>query len=147
MFKEFKEFAIKGNAVDLAIGLVLGVAFGAVITSLVNDVLMPPIGALLGGMDFADLFYVVSEGTVDAGPYATLAAARNAGAVVIAYGAFVNAVINFLIVAFALFMVVKGFNSMRRGEEEATSKDCPYCRSEIPVEATRCPACTSELAA
>jgi len=145
MFKEFKEFAIKGNMIDLAIGVILGGAFGGVITSLVNDVIMPPIGALLGGTDFSSLMWVIKEGAT-AGPYATPAEAVEAGASVMAYGAFINTVINFLIVAFAIFMVVKAMNRMRKQEEEAvTTKECPFCKSEIALEATRWPACTSEL--
>ncbi|MHB1135720.1 MAG: large-conductance mechanosensitive channel protein MscL [Coriobacteriia bacterium] len=145
MFKEFKEFAIKGNMIDLAIGVILGGAFGGVITSLVNDVIMPPIGALLGGTNFSSLMWVIEEGTT-AGPYETPAAAIEAGASVMAYGAFINAIVNFLIVAFAIFMVVKAMNKMRKQEEEAvTTKECPFCKSDIALEATRCPACTSEL--
>ena len=147
MLTEFKEFALKGNVVDLAIGVIIGGAFGGVITSLVNDVIMPPIGALLGGADFSKLFWVIKDG-VAAAPYATLEAAVEAGAVTLNYGAFINTLINFLIVAAAIFAVVKGMNSMRREEEAApaTTQECPFCKSEIPVEATRCPACTSELA-
>ncbi|MBN2847383.1 MAG: large conductance mechanosensitive channel protein MscL [Coriobacteriia bacterium] len=148
MLKEFKEFAIKGNMIDLAIGVIIGGAFGGVVTSLVNDVIMPPIGALLGGADFANLFWVVREGTT-AGPYASVAAAAEAGAATLNYGMFINTVINFLIVAWAVFLVVKAINRMRRAEEEAEpdTKACPFCATEIPLVATRCPACTSELAA
>ncbi|HSQ22526.1 MAG TPA: large-conductance mechanosensitive channel protein MscL [Coriobacteriia bacterium] len=148
MLKEFKEFAIKGNMVDLAVGIIIGVAFGGVVTSLVNDVLMPPVGALLGGADFANLFWVIKEGAT-AGPYASVAAAAEAGAATLNYGLFINAVINFLIVAFAVFFLVKAINRMRQAEAEAepTTKECPFCKSDIPLEATRCPACTSEIAA
>ena len=148
MLKEFKEFAIKGNMVDLAVGIIIGVAFGGVVTSLVNDVLMPPVGALLGGADFANLFWVIKEGAT-AGPYASVAAAAEAGAATLNYGLFINAVINFLIVAFAVFFLVKAINRMRKAEAEAepTTKECPFCKSDIPLEATRCPACTSEIAA
>ncbi len=145
MFKEFRQFAIKGNMVDLAIGVILGGAFGGVVTSLVNDVLMPPLGALLGGADFSNLMWVIKEGST-AAPYATPAAAAEAGATVMAYGAFINTVINFLIVAFAIFLVVKAINKMRKAEEEAvTTKECPFCKSDIALEATKCPACTSEV--
>lgn len=146
MLKEFREFAIKGNMVDLAIGVIIGGAFGGVVTSLVNDVIMPPIGALLGGADFSNLFWVVKEGAT-AGPYASVAAAAEAGAATLNYGMFINTVINFLIVAWAVFLVVKAMNKMRRAEAEAepTTKECPYCMSEIALAATRCPNCTSEL--
>ncbi|MBW6469475.1 MAG: large-conductance mechanosensitive channel protein MscL [Coriobacteriia bacterium] len=146
MLKEFKEFAIKGNAVDLAVGLVLGTAFGAIVASLVNDVVMPPIGLLLGDVDFAQLFVVLKEGAAP-GPYATVAAAAEAGAVTLNYGVFINAIVYFVIVAFAIFMVVKAMNKLQRAEAEevADTKECPYCLSAIPLAATRCPACTSQL--
>ena len=146
MLKEFKEFALKGNVVDLAIGVIIGGAFGGVINSLVNDVIMPPVGALLGGTDFSRLFFVLREGSTP-GPYATLDAAIAAGAATLNYGAFINAVINFLIIAASIFAVVKAMNSLRREEESApaATKECPFCKSEIAVEATRCPACTSQL--
>ncbi|MDF1542149.1 MAG: large-conductance mechanosensitive channel protein MscL [Anaerosomatales bacterium] len=146
MLKEFKEFAIKGNAVDLAVGLVLGTAFGAIVASLVNDVVMPPIGLLLGDVDFAQLFVVLKEGAAP-GPYATVAAAAEAGAVTLNYGVFINAIVYFVIVALAIFMVVKAMNRMKRDEAEevADTKECPHCLSAIPLAATRCPACTSQL--
>jgi large conductance mechanosensitive channel len=147
MLKEFKEFAIKGNMVDLAIGVVMGGAFGAVVNSLVKDLIMPLVGALLGGRDFSALFWVVKEGTT-AGPYATVTAAAEAGAVTFNYGVFINTVINFLIIAFAIFMLVKGMNKLRKEKEaEVTTKECPYCKTEIALAATKCPACTSEVAA
>ena len=118
MLKEFKEFAAKGNMLDMAVGIVIGAAFATIIGSLVNDIVMPPIGMALGGVDFAELFLVIGEG-VPASPYATLAAAKEAGAVTINWGLFVNALITFIIIAFALFMVIKGFNSMKRAEEAA----------------------------
>jgi large conductance mechanosensitive channel len=118
MLKEFKEFAMKGNMLDMAVGIIIGAAFGTIIQSLVNDVLMPPIGLMLGGVDFSDLFVTMSEGSV-AGPYATLAAAQEAGAVTVNYGVFINAVISFLIVAFAVFMVVRSFNKLKKAEEAA----------------------------
>ena len=145
MLKEFKEFAIKGNAIDLAVGVILGAAFGAVVVSLVNNVIMPPIGALLGGADFSQLFIVLKEGTTPA-PYASVDAAAAAGAVTLNYGMFINAVIYFALVAIALFLVVKVMNRLRR-EDEATTKECPYCKSEIAIAATKCPACTSGLEA
>ncbi len=143
MLKEFKEFAMRGSMLDLAIGIVLGAAFGRIITSLVNDILMPPIGLLLGGLDFASLFI-----SLRGGPYPSVAAAKAAGAPTINYGIFFNAVIDFVIVAFVLFLVVRQVNRMRR-EPEATSttKPCPYCLSTIPLAAVRCPQCTSDLKA
>ncbi|MHB1018251.1 MAG: large conductance mechanosensitive channel protein MscL [Coriobacteriia bacterium] len=145
MLKEFKEFALKGNMIDLAVGIIIGGAFGGMITSLVKDVIMPPIGALLGGKDFANLMWVIKDGA-PAGPYATPAAAAEAGAAVMSYGVFINMVINFLIVAFVIFLLVKAMNKLRKAEEDAvTTKACPFCKSDIALEATRCPACTSEL--
>jgi large conductance mechanosensitive channel len=147
MLKEFKEFALRGNAVDMAVGIVIGGAFGTIVKSLVDDVLMPPIGLLLGGADFSNFFAVLNEGSKP-GPFSSLAEAQEAGAVTLNYGLFVNAVISFLIVAFALFMVVKAMNRLHKKEEvaaEPTTKTCPYCQSEIPVKATRCPLCTSAL--
>ena len=151
MWKEFKEFAVKGNVMDMAVGIIIGAAFGTIVKSLVADVIMPPIGLLLGGVDFANLFSVVKEGAEVAGPYATLAAAQEAGAVTINYGLFINTIISFLVVAFAVFLVVKRVNAMKKEEEappaEPTEKDCPSCFSSIPIKATRCPMCTSEIAA
>lgn len=148
MFKEFKEFALRGNVVDMAVGIIIGGAFGTIVTSLVSDVLMPPIGLLLGGVDFSDLFITLKQGA-PAGPYLTLAVAQEAGAVTLSYGLFINSVISFLIVAFAVFLLIKGLNNLKRNEsapkEEATSKECPYCMSTIAIKATRCPNCTSEL--
>jgi len=150
MLKDFKEFAMRGNVVDMAVGIVIGAAFGTIIKSLVADVLMPPIGLLLGGVDFSNIFAVLKEGST-AGPFLTLAEAQAAGAVTMNIGMFINTIISFLIVAFAIFMVVKGMNSLKRKEEEApaepTTKDCSHCFTEIPIKATRCPHCTSELAA
>jgi len=150
MLKEFKEFALKGNVMDMAVGIILGVAFGAIVKSLVDDLLMPPLGLILGSADFSNLFFIVKEGAT-AGPFATLADAQKAGAVTINYGLFVNAVVNFVIVAFAIFLVIRNLNKLRRvvekpeAEAAATNKDCPYCLSSIPIKATRCPNCTSEL--
>jgi large conductance mechanosensitive channel len=140
VLKEFKEFAMKGSMVDLAVGIILGAAFGKVVASLVEDIIMPPIGMLTGGMDFSNLFVNLS-GTA----YPSLAAAKAAGAPTINYGLFINNIIAFLIVAFAVFLIVKGINRMRRQQEEATTKHCQYCQSEIDLKATRCPECTSEL--
>jgi len=149
MIKEFKEFALRGNVVDMAVGIIIGGAFGTIVQSLVKDVLMPPIGMLLGGVDFSNFFLTLKAGTVP-GPYATLAAAQEAGAVVISYGVFANAVISFLIVAFAVFLLIKGINRLQREKEAAppapTTRECPFCLSAIPLKATRCPHCTSELA-
>lgn len=129
MLKEFKEFAVKGNMLDMAVGIIIGAAFGTIIQSLVRDVIMPPIGLLLGGVDFSDLFVTLSEGTVT-GPYATLAAAQEAGAVTINYGVFANAVISFLIIAFSVFMVVRAFNKMKRAEEAAPTAPPPPSKQE-----------------
>jgi large conductance mechanosensitive channel len=150
MLKEFKEFAMKGNVLDMAVGIVIGAAFGLIIASLVADVIMPPVGLLLGNIDFANIFSVLKEGKVP-GPYATPAAAKAVGAITINWGVFINTIINFVIVAFSIFLLVKGVNKMRREEEapapEATTKECPYCLSAIPLKATRCPHCTSEIKA
>jgi large conductance mechanosensitive channel len=150
MFKEFKEFAMRGNVVDMAVGIIIGAAFGTIVKSLVDDVIMPPIGLLLGNVNFSDFFLVLKEGTV-AGPYASLAAAQEAGAVTINYGVFANAIISFLIVAFAMFLLIRAINQLKREEEapseEPTTKDCPYCFSTIPIKAVRCAHCTSDLKA
>jgi large conductance mechanosensitive channel len=151
MLKDFKEFVMRGNVVDMAIGIVIGAAFGAIVKSFVDDVLMPPIGLLLGNVDFTNLFITLREGAKAAGPYASLAAAKAAGAVTLNLGIFINTIISFLIIAFAVFLVIKSLNRMKR-EEEAPSaapptKECPYCLSAIPLKASRCPHCTSELGA
>jgi large conductance mechanosensitive channel len=145
MLKEFKEFAARGNVIDLAVGVILGAAFGKIVTSLVDDVLMPPIGLLLGGVDFSNLFL-----SLNGQPYASLAQAKEAGAPTINYGVFLNSIISFLIVAFAVFLLVRQINRLRRHEEPAAEpvvKECPFCCSTIPIKAMRCPQCTSELAA
>jgi len=148
MFKEFKDFAMRGNVVDMAVGIIIGGAFGTIVKSLVADVIMPPIGLLLGGVDFTDLFITLKEGA-QAGPYATLAAAQEAGAVTISYGIFANSVISFLIVAFAVFLLIRSINKLQAEEveepAEPTTKECTFCFSEVPIKATRCPNCTSEL--
>jgi large conductance mechanosensitive channel len=142
MLKEFKEFAMKGNVMDMAVGIIIGAAFGKIITSFVSDVLMPPIGMLLGKVDFSNLFFNLS-GT----SYPSIAAAKAAGAATLNYGLFLNTVIDFLIVAVAIFLVVKQLNRLKRAEAPApvTMKDCPFCTSAIPLKATRCPLCTSEI--
>jgi large conductance mechanosensitive channel len=148
MFKEFKAFALRGNVMDMAVGIIIGAAFGTIVKSLVDDVIMPPIGLLLGGVDFANLFILLKTGS-PAAPYASLADAQTAGAVTINYGVFINAVISFLIVAFVLFLLIRGMNRMTRSAEaapaEPTTKECPFCLSTIPIKATRCPHCTSQL--
>ena len=150
MLKEFKEFAMRGNVVDMAVGIVIGAAFGTIIGTLVSEVLMPPIGLLLGNVDFANLFVVLKEGKI-AGPYATVAAGKAAGAVTLNYGLFLNTVVNFLIVAFAIFFLIRGMNSLKRKGEAPpaapATKECPHCLSTIPIKATRCGHCTSELRA
>jgi large conductance mechanosensitive channel len=149
MFKEFKEFAMRGNVVDMAVGIIIGAAFGTIIKSLVDDILMPPIGLLLGNVDFSNIFITLKEGVKAAGPYASVAAAKQAGAVTLNLGVFINTVISFLIVAFAVFLVIKGLNRMKQEQEAAAAapatKDCPYCFTAIPVQANRCPHCTSQL--
>lgn len=145
MWKEFKEFALRGNVIDLAVGIIIGAAFGRIVTSLVNDILMPPIGLLLGRVDFSNLF--ISLG----GRYASLAEAQAAGAPTINYGIFINTVLEFIIVALAVFILVRQVNRLSRRPEaapaEPTTRECPYCLSTIPLKATRCPHCTSQLEA
>lgn len=145
MFKEFKEFALRGSVVDMAVGIIIGAAFGVMVKSLVDDVLMPPLGLLVGNLDFADLFLVLREGKVP-GPYFSVAAARQAGAVTWNYGQFLNTVINFVIVAAAIFLVIKGMNQWQRQKPaDPTTKECPFCTTSIPLHAKRCPHCTSDL--
>ncbi|MFP3853049.1 MAG: large-conductance mechanosensitive channel protein MscL [Anaerolineales bacterium] len=149
MLKEFREFALRGNVVDMAVGIIIGGAFGTIVSSMVDDVLMPPLGLLLGNVDFQDLFLVLREGVQAPGPYPTVAAAQEAGAVTINYGLFINNLISFLLIAIAVFFLVRTMNQLRRDEEEEpaepTAKDCPYCKKSIAIEAVRCPHCTSEL--
>lgn len=144
MLKEFKEFAMRGNVVDMAVGIIIGAAFGKIVSSLVNDILMPPVGVLLGKVDFSNLFVNLSGKS-----YATVAEAKAAGAATISYGIFINHIIDFTIVAFAIFMLVRQINRLRRQPEavpaEPTTKECPYCLSNISLKAIRCPHCTSEL--
>ncbi len=150
MLKEFKEFAMRGTVVDMAVGIVIGAAFGAIVGSFVADVIMPPIGMLLGKVDFSNLFVVLKEGTA-AAPYASLAAAKEAGAVTLNLGVFINTVINFLIIGLAVFLVIRALNRMKRKAEAPaaapTTKECPFCFSAIAIKATRCPFCTSNLKA
>lgn len=148
MLNEFKKFAMRGNVVDMAVGIIIGGAFGTIVKSVVDDVLMPPLGLLLGGVDFANLFVVLKQGPDVAGPYASLADAQTAGAVSINYGVFINNVIAFLIVAFAVFILIRGMNRLQAKEEAPaapTTKACPFCATDIPIAATRCPNCTSAL--
>jgi large conductance mechanosensitive channel len=148
MFKEFKEFAMRGSVLDMAVGIIIGAAFGTIVSSLVADILMPPIGLLLGKVDFANLYILLTSGQTP-GPYTSLAAAQQAGAVTLNYGAFINRIISFLIVAFSIFLLVRGMNKMKRKAEpapaEPTTKDCPFCATAVPIKAVRCPHCTSEL--
>jgi large conductance mechanosensitive channel len=145
MFKEFKEFAMRGNVMDMAVGIIIGAAFGKIISSLVSDVLMPPIGKLMGGVDFSNLFISLSGGQ-----HASLEAAKAAGAATINYGVFINTVIDFIIVAFAIFLLVKAMNKAKRKQEappaEPTTKTCPECLMEIPIKATRCGHCAVVVA-
>lgn len=150
MLEDFKKFVMRGNVVDMAVGIIIGAAFGTIVKSFVSDVIMPPVGLLLGGVDFSNLFVVLSDGST-AGPYASLAAAGEAGAVTLNYGLFINTVISFLIVALAVFMAIRGLNKMKREEEappeDPTTKDCRFCATAIPIMAIRCPNCTAGLGA
>jgi large conductance mechanosensitive channel len=148
MFKEFKEFAMRGNVVDMAVGIIIGAAFGTIVKSLVADIIMPPIGLLLGNVDFSNLFIVLKQGAM-AGPYANLVAAQEAGAVTMNFGVFFNTIISFLIVAFAVFLLIRGLNRLKKKEEapppEPTTKECPECLSVIPIKAVRCAHCGIQL--
>lgn len=150
MIEDFKKFVMRGNVMDMAVGIIIGAAFGSIINSLVADILMPPIGLVLGNVDFSNLFVVLKEGKVIA-PYASLASAKAAGAVTVNVGVFANAIISFLIVALAMFFLIRSMNKLYRQKEgppaAPTSKDCPHCLSAIPIKATRCAHCTSELKA
>jgi len=143
MFKEFKEFIMRGNVLDLAVAVIIGAAFGRIVTSLVNDIIMPPVGIVLGKVDFSNLFLDLSGGN-----HPTIAAAKAAGAATINYGVFLNTIIDFLIVAFAIFIVVRQANKMKKAPAAAAppTKDCQFCCTAIPIPATRCPNCTSQLA-
>ncbi len=145
MFKEFKEFAVKGNAIDLAVGVVIGAAFGKIVTSIVEDLIMPPIGKIVGNLDFTNLYIPLSDKIT---PGMSLADVKKAGLPAFAYGNFITVSINFLIVTFCIFLVVKAMNKMKKTSATAASvlKDCPACAMTIPIKATRCPHCTTELA-
>jgi large conductance mechanosensitive channel len=148
MLKDFRKFAMRGNVVDMAVGIIMGAAFGSIVNSLVSDVILPPIGMLLGRVDFSNLYLLLREGAT-AGPYGSLAEAQAAGAVSVNYGVFLNSVLSFLIVAFAVFLLIRGVNRLQ-SEGEAppkppASKECPYCREQISAQARRCPHCTSQL--
>lgn len=149
MLKEFKAFALRGNVLDLAVGIIIGAAFGTIVKSLVDDVIMPPVGLALGDVDFANLFVLLQPGPKAPPPYATVADAHAAGAVTVNYGRFLNNVISFILVAFAVFLVVRVANRLKPQDASAApaTKDCPYCRMAIPVGATRCPHCTTDLRA
>jgi large conductance mechanosensitive channel len=142
MFKEFKEFAMKGPVVDLAVGVIIGAAFGKIISSLVDDIIMPPIGRMLGNVDFANLFVNLSDKE-----YPSVAAAKAAGAATVNYGIFLNTILNFLIIAFVLFLIIRQINAMKKPAPAAapSTKDCPHCLSAIPLKATKCAHCTSEI--
>lgn len=143
MFKEFKEFTMRGSVIDLAVGVIIGGAFGKIVSSLVNDIIMPPIGMLLNGVNFSDLYFPL-DGMV----YPSLAEAQAAGAPTLNYGLFINNIIDFLLIAFVIFLMIRTINRMKKQPEpvsEPTSKDCPFCFTSIPVQATRCPHCTSQL--
>jgi large conductance mechanosensitive channel len=148
MLKDFKTFILRGNVMDLAIGVIIGVAFGAVVKSLVDDGIMPPIGMATGGIDFSNKFVVLKDGTAVAGPYASVAAAKAAGATTLNYGVFVNSVVSFLIVGLCAFLIVRAVNKLVHAHDVPAApktKSCPYCAMDIPVAATRCPNCTSQL--
>jgi len=149
MFKEFRNFALKGNVLDMAVGIIIGAAFGTIVKSLVDDVIMPPIGLLVGNVDFSQLFVVIKDGVKIHGPYATVKDAASAGAVTLNYGMFINSVVSFLIVAFSVFLIVKAFQKIKKLDEvivaEPTTKECPYCYFQVPKKATKCGHCTSVL--
>ena len=147
MWQEFKAFVMRGNVIDLAVGVIIGAAFGTVVKSLVDDVIMPPIGLAAGNVDFSDLFVLLKAGEAAAPPYASLAAAREAGAVTLNYGSFINNVVAFLIVSLAVFLLVKAVNRLYKSPPTTlTTRPCPFCVTEIPLAATRCPHCTSQIA-
>ena len=149
MWKEFKEFAVKGSAMDLAVGVIIGAAFTGIVNSLVKDIIMPPIGLITGGLDFTNKFVVLKAAKDGTAAFPTLEAASKAGAVTWNYGNFITLIINFAIVAFAIFMLVRALNNMKRPKPDgpAVAKDCPMCTKSIPINAKRCPECTAELGA
>ncbi len=141
MFKEFKSFAMKGNVLDMAVGIIIGAAFGTIVKSLVDDVIMPPIGLLIGNVDFSQLYFVLREGTKIHGPYSSLKDAASAGAVTINYGLFINSVVSFIIVSFSVFLIIKAFQQLKKKEDkpaEPDTKECPHCLSKISIKATKC---------
>jgi len=150
MLKEFRKFALRGNVIDMAVGIIIGASFSSIINSLVNDVLMPPIGWLMGGVNFGNFYLTLQSGT-PGGPYASLTDAQAAGAVTVNYGLFINSIISFLIVALAMFLLIRAINRLQAGKGQVqedgspANKDCPYCFTTIPVKASRCPHCTSQL--
>lgn len=147
MWKEFKEFAMRGNVIDMAVGIIVGAAFSTIVNSLVSDIIMPPIGLLLGKVDFSNLFFVLKQGSTP-GPYSSLAQAKAAGAVTMNYGLFINHIISFLIVSFSVFLLIRAINRMRRQQAKSvpvTTRECPFCFSTISLKAVRCPYCTSSL--
>jgi large conductance mechanosensitive channel len=148
MLQDFKAFIMRGNVIDMAVGIIIGIAFGAVVSSFVNDIIMPPIGLALGNVDFANLFVILKQGLTP-GPYVSLAEARAAGAVTINYGTFINTVVYLLIIAAVVFFLivrpVARMQARKKAEEPVTTKECPYCATSIPIKASRCPNCTSEL--
>jgi len=149
MLKDFRDFIMRGNVLDMAVGIIIGAAFGTIVSSIVKDIIMPPIGLVLGNVDFTNLFAVLKQGTTP-GPYASLAEAQSAGAVTINYGLFINTMVSFLIVAVVLFFLIRAFvharSRMESKKEMATTRECPYCLSQVPLKARKCAFCTSELA-
>jgi large conductance mechanosensitive channel len=147
MWNDFKAFVMRGNVMDLAVGVIIGASFGAIVKSLVDDVIMPPLGLITGGLDFSEKFVLLKEGTKAVGPYATPAAAKEAGAVTLNYGAFLNTILTFIIVAAAIFVIVRLVNRLYRQPAPPTpdTKPCPYCTMSVSLQATRCPHCTSDL--
>jgi large conductance mechanosensitive channel len=147
VLNEFKQFAVRGSVVDLAVGIIIGTAFGSIVNSLVSDIIMPPIGFLLGNVNFSNLFITLKAGS-EPGPYASLVDAQTVGAVTINYGVFINTIISFLVIAFAVFLLIRSINRLKREQEtpaEVTTKECPFCMSTIALKASRCPYCTSQL--
>lgn len=148
MLKEFRDFALKGNVLDMAIGIIIGASFGTIVKSIVDDIIMPPIGLLIGRVDFSQMFFILKEGIKAHSPYATVKDAAAAGAVTLNYGLFINNVVTFLIVAFSVFMMVKTFQKIKNRDQaapEPTTKDCPHCFSKVNIQATKCAFCTAEL--
>jgi len=149
MLKDFRDFIMRGNVLDMAVGIIIGAAFGTIVSSIVKDIIMPPIGLVLGNVDFTNLFAVLKQGTTP-GPYASLAEAQSAGDVTINYGLFINTIVSFLIVAVVLFFLIRAFvharSRMESKKEMATTRECPYCLSQVPLKARKCAFCTSELA-